>query len=207
MPSSCTGRRCQRSRWFSYARRSATYRPPLPIRDACVAFTLSSGESLASASSRQPLAIVFLRHFGCTFTRRILRELEGLKAEADRRGTRLVLVHMLERGSETEYLDRKNGVDVIADPHCDLYRAFGLGKGGFFELFGPRVWLPLISSLVRGCGMGHLAGDGMQMPGAFLLRESILIASQRPRTQAFLPDLSRLFEDSPALPELQKIPA
>jgi hypothetical protein len=191
----------------TYAGRSFSKEPEMSVVEACESSFLSSGESLAAASARQPLAVVFLRHFGCTFTRRILRELETLKAEADRQGARLVLVHMLQQGRETEYLDRRDAVARISDPQCELYRAFGLGKGGFFELFGPSVWLPLFMSLVRGCGVGHLAGDGAQMPGAFLLRNSVIVASQRPRTQAYLPDLRRLFEGSPAPAQLQEIPA
>lgn len=169
--------------------------PLLTPAQAADKYTLSSGESLTEAAREQTLALVFLRHFGCTFTRQILRELEKLKAEADRHGARLVLVHMLRPGAELGYISPKEGVARIADPQCELYRAFGLGKGGFIELFGPRVWLPTLSALIRGCGMGHLAGDGLQMPGAFLFRDGRIISTQRPISQAFLPDLVGLFAE------------
>lgn len=180
---------------------------PMSIGDASAAYRLSSGETLAEASQDRILALVFLRHFGCTFTRQILRHLEEIKAEADRHGARLVLVHMLQQGHETRYLGQKSGVARIADPLCELYRAFGLGKGGFLELFGPRVWLPTLFALVRGCGMGHLAGDGLQMPGAFLIRDGRILATQKPRSQAYLPDLPRLFEGLPSPESPEKVPA
>ena len=84
--------------------------------------------------------MVFLRHFGCTFTRQILRGLEQLQLEAQARGGELVLVHMLKSGEELRYLGGHDEVARIADPKCELYRAFGLGRGGLMELFGPRVW-------------------------------------------------------------------
>jgi hypothetical protein len=174
--------------------RPPTREEPLTIAEACQSYSLSSGETLAEASSQQTLALVFLRHFGCTFTRQILRHLQDLQKEADRHDARLVLVHMLQKGRETHYLGQRSGVARIADPMCELYRAFGLGKGGFLELFGPRVWLRGAVSVFKGCGVGHLAGDGLQMPGAFLLRDSAVISRQPARTASDLPDLPRLFE-------------
>ena len=171
--------------------------PPLTLTEAADAYHLSSGETLAEAGKKQVLAMVFLRHFGCTFTRQILRELQTLKEEADRHGARLVLVHMLEEGDESSYLAPRKGIARIADPMCELYRAFGLGKGGFIELFGPHVIFRMSVALIRGCGVGHLAGDGLQMPGAFLFRDGEIISAQRAHDQSELPDLPRLFEGLP----------
>ncbi|MCW1886565.1 hypothetical protein OKA04_17640 [Luteolibacter flavescens] len=174
--------------------RPPTHERPLTVPEASAAYRLSSGETIADASGKQTVALVFLRHFGCTFTRQILTQLTDLKAEADRHDARLVLVHMLQKGSEAHYLGDRSGVARIADPVCELYRAFGLGKGGFLELFGPRVWLRGAVAIFRGCGVGHLAGDGLQMPGAFLVRDSQVISSQPARSAADMPDLPRLFE-------------
>lgn len=171
---------------------------PLTIAQAAREYQLSSGESLLAASSRETLALVFLRHFGCTFTRQIVRSLETLKEESDRCGTRLVLVHMLQRGKEIGYIGQRGRVERIADPRCELYRAFGLGKGGFLELFGPKVWLRGAISILKGCGVGHLAGDGLQMPGAFLFRDGKIIAAKPAASAADLPDLQRLIRDLPA---------
>jgi hypothetical protein len=167
---------------------------PLSLEQAQCQYRLSTGETLAEASEDQALVLVFLRHFGCTFTRRILKELQDLKSEADRHGARLVLVHMLSPGDEKEYIHHRKDIARISDPMCELYRAFGLGKGGFLELFGPRVWIPLIAALLKGCGVGHLAGDGLQLPGAFLFRDGKIVSAQRARTQADLPDLPGLFD-------------
>lgn len=163
-------------------------------------FRLSTGESLFDASHDRLLVLVFLRHFGCTFTRRILRGLESLKRSADAHGARLVLVHMLKGGEENPYLPGHDGIARIADPRRELYRAFGLGRGGFIELFGPRVWWLGMLAVFKGCGVGHLAGDGRQMPGAFLMRDGRITASQRARSASDLPDLPALFDRLQAPP-------
>jgi len=170
---------------------------PYSIFEAANSYPVSNGLTLARASENKVLALVFLRHFGCTFTRQILRELEGIQKEAQAHGAELVLVHMMQNGKETQYLGERSGVLRIADPRCELYRAFGLGKGGFLELFGPHVWWRMAIALFKGCGVGHLAGDGLQMPGAFLFRDGEIISSQRAHSAADLPDLSGLFQGLP----------
>jgi len=176
---------------------SPELRPPADLHDAAAKFRLSTGESLESASQAGLLVLVFLRHFGCTFTRQILRGLEETHQAALAHGARLVLVHMLPDGGEERYLTNRNGIDRVSDPHCELYHAFGLKKGGIRELLGPRVWWFGFLSVFKGCGVGHLAGDGRQMPGAFLYHKGEIIASQRARSASDLPDLAALFDEMP----------
>lgn len=174
--------------------RPPLYQEPLSIATAANTYQLSSGETLSEASEKQEIVLVFLRHFGCTFTRQLLRGLEMLEAQASRRHARLVLVHMLQSGKELAYLGDRTGLARIADPYCELYRSFGLGKAGFWELFGPRVWVRGLIALIRGCGVGSIAGDGLQMPGVFLFHQNSIIAAQPAQSAADLPDLERLFE-------------
>lgn len=186
----CKHHQCRIRRKMSGAT-SASRAPD--IRDAAEEFQLSTGETLREASESGLLVLVFLRHFGCTFTRQILRGLETLQASAEEHNGRLVLIHMLKNGDEARYLAGHDDVARIADPQCDLYRAFGLGRGGMLELFGPRVWWLAFVSVFKGCGVGHLAGDGLQMPGAFLFRRGEITAAQRARSASDLPDLPALF--------------
>ena len=171
---------------------------PYSVEEAAAVYQLSTGETLADASANRPLVLVFLRHFGCTFTRQILRGLQDLEQQAKQQGATLVLVHMLKSGEEIGYLGENSNVPRIADPRCELYRAFGLGKGGFMELFGPHVWWRGLIAVFKGCGVGHLAGDGLQMPGAFVFQNGKVTSSQPAHSAADLPDLASLFERTPA---------
>lgn len=166
---------------------------PYSIAEAAAVYQLSDGRRLADASMQAPLVMVFLRHFGCTFTRQILRGLQELEQQAKRHNATLVLVHMLQSGQEIDYLGQNSDVVRVADPRCELYRAFGLGKGGFIELFGPQVWWRGAIAIFKGCGVGHLAGDGLQMPGAYVFHQGKVIASQPANSAADLPNLEALF--------------
>ena len=196
----CNNNRCGVRRQMSGAlhapgkiARSALGNSPA-LSKAAGTFTLSTGETLAKASENRVLALVFLRHFGCTFTRQILRGLEEIHERAKSNDAELVLVHMLKSGTEVRYLADHSDIPRIADPRCDLYRAFGLAKGSLAELASPHVlWLALMS-IFKGCGVGHLAGDGRQMPGAFLFHQGRIVASQRAKSASDLPDLPDLFK-------------
>ena len=165
------------------------------LEEALKNYTLGSEASLYELSFERPVVIVFLRHFGCTFTRQLLRKLESLQESAEANDAKLVLVHMLQRGEENMYLENES-VARISDPYCELYRTFGLGKGGVLELFGPKVIFHGVLALVKGCGVGHLAGDGLQLPGAFVLKDGEIISSQRAKTAADLPEVEKLFVTS-----------
>ncbi|MBC8126712.1 MAG: hypothetical protein H8M99_06155 [Gloeobacteraceae cyanobacterium ES-bin-144] len=160
-------------------------------------FPLKSGETLGSASESKVIILVFLRQFGCTFTRQLLRRLEEIQAAATLHAADLILVHMLRDGAEVEYLRDHSDIARIADPSCNLYRAFGLKKGGFLALFGPRVWWFALISIFKGCGIGRIAGDERQMPGIFLYHKRNIIASQRAKSASDLPDLNALFRFLP----------
>ena len=80
------------------------------------------------------------------------------------------------------------GVDHIADPSCRFYKAFGLTKGTFTQLFGLQTWIRGFNAgVVEGHGIGQQLGDGFQMPGVFVIsngevKESYIhrLASDRP---------------------------
>lgn len=97
----------------------------------------------------------------------------------DKKGWQLVLVHMGDKPGSLSGLEELGMGDaaVVADPDCELYRSFGLTKGSFLRMFHPQVWVPGFRALLRGYRVGELAGDGLQMPGMFLVDEGEIVAS------------------------------
>ncbi|MGI9243201.1 MAG: AhpC/TSA family protein [Verrucomicrobiales bacterium] len=84
-------------------------------------------------------------------------------------GWRLVVVHMQAGGAELPIPD---GIEQLDDPHCELYRSFGLAKASIWQVLRPRVWIRSVGSVARGYRGGALAGDGLQLPGTFLVRDA-----------------------------------
>lgn len=61
------------------------------------------------------------------------------------------------------------GAESIADPDRTLFGSFGLGRGGFRELFAPRVFAAGWRALRAGHSIGRPHGDPLQMSGWFLI--------------------------------------
>lgn len=152
-------------------------------------------KSLDDLSQERPLLVVFLRHFGCTFCRETLADLQKHRAEIEACGVSIVLVHMLSDLEAVKYLQPYglDDVDRISDPTRSLYQAFGLKLGNVRQLLGPSVWLRgLRAAVFDRHGVGMLAGNGLQMPGVFLVHRGEVVAAYRHETAGDRPDYCAL---------------
>lgn len=133
----------------------------------------TNGLKVGEISFRQPVLLVFLRHFGCTFCREALGDLARHRSEIDQLGSQLILVHMSDKDKAEQYFDRYRlgGVEHVSDPDCKYYHAFGLKKGTARQLFGLHSWIRgFEAGVLEGHGVGTSAiGDGFQMPGIFVI--------------------------------------
>ena len=139
---------------------------------------------------RKRQLVVFLRHGGCTFCKEALADLRTHRDAIEAAGVDIVLVHMgMPEDGET-LVERAGlqGVAVISDPLRQLYQSFQLEQGSFGALFGPKVMLRGLSATWRGHILGPLEGDGLQMPGAFVVWRGAVLRSFRHATAADRPD-------------------
>lgn len=106
-------------------------------------------------------------------------------------GWRIVIVHMSHDAERPPLLQgvAYNYVDHVNDPHCELYRSFGLSKGTWWQLLGFSVWIAGVKAMLKGHRGGWQGGDGLQMPGAFLISDERIIASHQAEHVADHPDL------------------
>lgn len=155
----------------------------------------STGKSLLDLSRKQPVLLVFLRHFGCTFCRQALADLKASKTKIEKRGVKLVFVHMSDNATAKEYFNKyglKNPIH-ISDIDCKYYAAFGLAKGKFTQLFGLRTWIRGFSAgVVDGHGLGKQLGDSFQMPGVFTIEDGQVTASYIHEVASDRPDYDQL---------------
>lgn len=161
--------------------------------------TTSDGRSLLELSRDKPTLIVFLRHFGCTFCRETLADLASQKDAV--RSMNVAVVHMVGDDRAAEYLKRYDLPEHvrISDPDKSLYAAFELERGRLGQLFGLRVWWRgFLAGVVGRHLVGGLAGDGFQMPGAFIVKDGTIVRAFRHHDAADRPDYQRFCEALPA---------
>ena len=149
--------------------------------------------------SSTPTLVVFLRHTGCTFCREALAELSGLRGRIDEAGVKIALVHMSSNAHAGALFDGYGLGDVprFSDPDRRLYRAFELGQGSFFQLFGPRVFVRGLVASLRGHRPSGLQGDGFQMPGTFVIHEGRIVQAFRNTDASSRPDYAGMACEMP----------
>lgn len=168
--------------------------PPPEIAEAMRAAVTQRGESLYDLSRQRPQLVVFLRHFGCTFCREAIADVQERAESIEAAGAGIVFVHMMDEGFAVDQFARYDAADVnrISDPDCNLYRAFGLGRGAAGQLLGPRVIWRGANSFFSRHGAGAVAGDVFRMPGACLVSQGRIVAQYPYRNAADRPDYVRL---------------
>ena len=143
---------------------------------------METGRPLLDLLSESPVLLVFLRHAGCTFCREALADIADVRSAIEADGTRIVLVHMGDQ-AEIEAVVQRYGVqdlDRVSDPGQQLYRAFGLKQGNWWQLLGPKTWWRgLIAGWLRGHGVAKPVADASQMPGVFLIDKGMVISRYR----------------------------
>lgn len=169
--------------------------PAASFAEVCQNARTQSGRSLAEWSADRNVLLVFLRHSGCTFCREALADLAEHRSEIEDNAT-LVLVHMQSESEQSQsfFAGYELGdVPRISDPDCRLYRTFELQRGKFSQLFGFGVWRRgFVAAILKRHLVGKLNGDGFQMPGAFVLRNSKIIDAFRHQNAAERPDYCEL---------------
>ena len=151
----------------------------LEISELLDFYETNNGESLKVLSDNQPVMLVFLRHFGCTFCKETLWFIQKLRPEIEGKGTKIILVHMHDERKAMEELKKHNlqDLDAVSDPESMLYKGFHLKRGTLSQVLGLKVWLRGIYLwLTKGAFVTSPDGvDTFQMPGIFLVHNGEII--------------------------------
>lgn len=155
----------------------------------------NEGESLQTLTDNQPTMLVFLRHFGCPFCRETLAEISKNRDHIEKEGTKIVLVHLVDEHKAEEIVAQYGLEDIprISDPEKKIYKAFGLKRAGFPELFGVSVIVRGIMHTVFNLNPPRrFMGDGFQMPGVFVIHKGMVLQTFKHTTLADRPDYIEL---------------
>ena len=144
------------------------------------------------------LALVFLRHYGCSFCMEHARELERHNAEFEEAG---IAVGLVGCGSLDEAVAFRDQLDLTTslynDPERATYRAFGLSETTAGTVLNPRVVAGGIRALAKGHVPRRSSGNPLQLQGQFLIDGAGIIRSvSRPRLMSDIPSAYALLEDA-----------
>jgi peroxiredoxin len=145
----------------------------------------NTNETVAEMNEKWPLLLIFLRHFGCTFCRQTLTELQFKRADLESRGYKIILVHQSSEAEAAEFLKKYKLDDLIriSDPANELYEAFGINRAKFFQIFNPiSIIKAFYYGLIKKHFIGKLKGDGFRLAGLVAIKNGKIILHQRQRT-------------------------
>jgi len=154
-----------------------------------------SGKSIEQISHEQPVLLVFLRHFGCTFCKESLSYIRQQRDRIEGDGTRIVFVHMATPKRGDEYFRSYGFEDFeqISDPGQRLYQLFKFTRASFGQVFGLSVmWRGIKAGLFGRHGVGRIEGDSFQLPGLALVVHGMVVKVHRYKSASEVPDYVRL---------------
>lgn len=141
--------------------------------------TLSTGGQCDAAEFYQekPVAVIFLRHFGCIFCR---EQVIDLSSHPDWNILYVCQAHP-EEAAEFKAM-MKSPHPFACDPEANMYEEFGLERGGLKQLFSAPVIKRGIQATAKGIRPGKTIGDPWRMPGEFIFNTQGQLAwENRPR--------------------------
>ena len=119
-----------------------------------------------------------------------------------RRGAQIAAVTLGDPAETHTFCgERAPGLQCLADPTQQTYRAFGLGRANMQSLLAPQVMLAGMQAAVEGHLPSAPVGDPLQMPGTFVIgRDGRIRLAYYSRNVADHPALDVLLGALPALP-------
>ncbi|MDX1945082.1 MAG: redoxin domain-containing protein [Pirellulaceae bacterium] len=165
----------------------------LSLHEAMATIGSQYGRTLADLSAGRSVLVVFIRHAGCTFCREALADLAAARPKLEAARVRIAIVHMSSVAAGAALFNRYGlgDLDQFSDPGCRLFRAFELSRGTLGQVLGPAAIVRGLPALLRH-GIGKVEGDGFQLGGAFVIKDSQILAAVRHRTSADRADFAKL---------------
>lgn len=178
---------------------------PASILKAGVKGFQLEGPTFGEVLGNRPTLLVFLRHFGCTFCREMVQDLkEMVQGRADAPAILFFYMGAPEEG-EAFFSHFWPEARAVADAERVFYRAFGLTRGSWKQMFGLEVLACGIRAASKGHGLGRPVGDPLRMPGLFLVQGSEVRWEHAFKHAGDHPDFIRLPSVLPGLETLSPL--
>ncbi len=158
------------------------------------------GVSIREHSFAAPFLLLLLRHIGCSFCRKTLNELSASMKHISDCGYRVGLVHMDDDDAMIAQLKRY-GLEKLPrfhDPERKLYKAMGLTRAPMLSVFRAGMWKRGFQES-RKHGFAMPKSDPLQLPGAVLIDQGLLVAGEQTLSPEEPPDFLALLIRSEAM--------
>lgn len=170
------------------------------LADLTVLDTAGRTVRLGDLWRKQPVAIFFVRHFGCMFCREQVGQLRELAPQFAAKGVQLAVVGNGSVADAAEFASELGlTFPLYTDPRLGTYRAAGL-KRSLGSIFNFGVVKNAWRARRGGHRQGRVRGDAWQQGGAFLIAPgNEIVFEQRSETGGDHADPRDLLAAAPAV--------
>lgn len=121
----------------------------------------------------QPVAFVFMRHYGCIFCREQAIRLNQARGELAKAGGKVVVVGM-GTPEHAAHFKSESGIELplLVDNDRTLYNKLGMKRGNWIEVVGPGNMLKGFSAWRKGARQKAPKQDPKQLGGAAVIDTS-----------------------------------
>lgn len=118
----------------------------------------------------RPVALVLLRHFGCSFCREHAAELQADVGRIREAGGDIVAIGMGTPAHAADFR-RSSGIEfqLLVAPDTSVHRAAGLAGGDWMKVLGPRAWPSIVRATRKGYRAKRTGADMSQLGGTFVI--------------------------------------
>lgn len=146
----------------------------ITLEQALRTAVMNDGRNLFDLSFQSPLLLVCVRHFGCTYCRETLADLADQRDKIRHAGLVPIVVHMGSAEQAEPMLARfgLSEIGQVCDPDRRLFRTLELPFGTLGQLISFKTfWRALVEGVVYKFGFGSFVGNGLQLSGAFVVKD------------------------------------
>ena len=148
--------------------------------------------SLGDQLGDEPTLLVFLRFFGCTFCRETISDLRAASEDVPDYPRVLFFFQGTSREGRAFLRHYWPEARAVSDPELEFYDAFGVTRGSFLQMLGPRVLLASRRASAKGHQNGERSGDIWRLPGLFVVAGDRILWRHEFRHAADHPDFAAI---------------
>lgn len=140
------------------------------IADTRVTDDTGAEVRLGDVWADKPAALVFLRHFGCSFCREHAADLQQDLDAIHAAGGEVVAIGMGTPAHAAHFREH-SGITfpLLVAEDTSLHEAAGLRNGDWMSVLGPRAWGGIVRATRKGHRAKRTAADMSQLGGTFVI--------------------------------------
>ncbi len=165
-------------------------RSPLQIGN-----TIPHKDIFTPTGENKLVLISFLRHTGCPFAEKTVKELCALSSQFNDLG-----IYIITHGEEAiceQWLGEIGGIENINrvhDPNREIYGAFGVGYSSLSHFLGGKSLLGVAKLIPHGIRNRKASGTRWQMAATFLVKGGELVWKHEPQSADEVVDIGQIAE-------------